>query len=742
MDFDAYRTLIEHLPVAIYRCSPERRRKLLFISESAVQITGYSLQELIQYRSLSSLVRPADWLQVEPVIQQALQDHTHFSVEYRLLQFDGSSCYVLEQGKGVYGATGELLYVVGALIDVSNRRQLEGSLLQSEARYRIIGKLTSDDFFSFKVNRDGSLENEWEIEHIDHTSESLLNVHAIHQLPHDLEEWLLVVHPEDRQWVEQTIREVIDTNRGKTFEYRLVQHDGSVRWMRDRLEPEWDIEQHRVVRLLGATQNITDRKQSEVILQEHEQRYRSLIENVPVVLFRDLRNPNWKVAFLSEQVKELCGYDAAEFTYYGARSWTGLVHPEDQSFLFQQIEKSLTEHQPYTLEYRILHADGSIRWLQESGQGIFSPQGELLSIDGMLFDISERKQAEARSRLQSERERLIGAIAIRIRQSLKLPEILQATVNEIRGFLNSDRVEIACCNTNGVYQVVAESVQPEWSSLLGLDLQDAWFWERLDFYRQGYYEIVHDLTSQALSGDLHSWMQRWQIKSRLAVPILSGKQFWGVIAIHQCSENRNWQNQEITLMEQLANQVGIAIQQAELYRRLEIANRQLEQMAFLDSLTQIANRRRFDEYLEREWRRLRREQAPLSLILCDVDHFKRYNDTYGHPKGDECLQQIARVLEQVSQRPADLAARYGGEEFALILPCTDPNGASQIVESIQERIRNLGIINVNSYLTLSFGVTSIIPSEYASIQTLIASADLALYQAKASGKNCYVVNLA
>jgi diguanylate cyclase (GGDEF)-like protein/PAS domain S-box-containing protein len=742
MDSDVCQSLLAHLPLVIYRCSPERRRKILFMSNAATQITGYSLSELLEQHSLSSLVRPADRLQVEPQIQQALQQGERFAVEYRLLRADGSSCYVLEQGKGVYAASGELLYVVGALMDVSNRAQLEAPLLQSESRYRIIGKLSSDDFFSFRVNHDGSVEKEWEAAQTEPPAEKWLKLHTIDQFPRSLEEWLLVVHPEDRSWVQQTLQDIISTNRGQTLEYRLLEQDGMARWVRDRLEPEWDVQEHRVVRLLGATQDITERKQTEVILQEHEQRYRSLVENVPVVLFRDLRNPNWKAGFLSEQVQALCGYTAAEFTYYGARSWTGLVHPEDQPFLFRQIDKALAERLPYTLEYRIIHADGGIRWIQECGQGVFSLEGELLSVDGILVDISARKQAEAKSRLQSERERLIGAIAIRIRQSLKLPEILQATVNEIRGFLNSDRVEIACCNTNGVYQVVAESVQSNWQSLLGLGLQEPWFWERLDFYRQGYYEIVHDLTSEALSGELHAWMERWHIKSRLAVPILSGKQFWGVIAIHQCSENRNWQNQEITLMEQLANQVGIAIQQAELYRRLEIANRQLEQLAFLDSLTQIANRRRFDEHLEREWRRLRREQAPLSLILCDVDYFKRYNDTYGHPKGDDCLQQIARVLEQVSQRPADLAARYGGEEFALILPCTDPAGASQIVESIQERIRNLRIVNVNSYITLSFGVTSMIPSEFASIQTLVASADLALYQAKASGKNRYVVNLA
>jgi diguanylate cyclase (GGDEF)-like protein/PAS domain S-box-containing protein len=747
MASDVDLSVMSHRPLAVYRCSPGRQRQVQFISDAALEITGYRCQDLLQ-QSLNSLVFSADWQQIEPVIDQALQNRQDFRATYQLVRADGTFCQVLDQGQGIYTSTGELIAIVGALTDVSTPLPLESLVLTVEAPEVESNQLELDQlalqqplypqqiitkFFCLRVNLDGTVKEEGDAE--------VTAVHSLHKSSRSLEDWLVVVHPEDRPWVQESLQDSITDNQGRTLEYRFLESNGMTRWVQDRLEPEWDVEQQRVTRLLGVTQDITNRKIAETASQNLAHRYQSLIQNVPAILFRDLRNPNWKVTFLSEQVKLLCGYDATDFTYYGARSWTGLIHPEDQPFLSRQIETALAERRPYTLEYRIQHLNGSMHWVQERGQGIFSAQGELLSIDGMLIDISDRKQAEARSRLQSERERLLGAIAIRIRQSLKLPEILQATVDEILGFLGADRVEIACCNTNGVYQVVAESVKPEWSSLLGRSLQEAWFWERLDFYRQGYYEIVHDMTSQALSGELHAWMEQWQIKSRLAVPILSGKQFWGIIAIHQCSENRNWQKQEISLMEQLANQVGIAIQQAELYRRLEIANRQLEQLAFLDGLTQIANRRRFDEYLEREWRRLRREQVPLSLILCDVDYFKRYNDTYGHPKGDECLQQIARVLEQVSQRPADLAARYGGEEFALILPCTDAAGASQIVESIQERIRNLRIMNVSSYITLSFGVTSAVPSDVASIQTLIASADLALYQAKASGKNRYIVNL-
>lgn len=172
-------------------------------------------------------------------------------------------------------------------------------------------------------------------------------------------------------------------------------------------------------------------------------------------------------------------------------------------------------------------------------------------------------------------------------------------------------------------------------------------------------------------------------------------------------------------------------------------NQQLYRLASLDGLTQLANRRRFDEYLVQEWRRMVREQTPLSLILCDLDCFKAFNDTYGHPAGDACLQRVAQAITQVVERPADLVARYGGEEFAVILPNTTIDGAIQVAEKIRAEVKALAIAHTNSqvsqFVTLSLGVTSIIPTSNLSFTTLIAVADHGLYQAKAEGRDRIVV---
>jgi diguanylate cyclase (GGDEF)-like protein len=177
---------------------------------------------------------------------------------------------------------------------------------------------------------------------------------------------------------------------------------------------------------------------------------------------------------------------------------------------------------------------------------------------------------------------------------------------------------------------------------------------------------------------------------------------------------------------------------------LQAANQALQDLVYIDALTQISNRRQFDERMVQEWKRLKREQLPLSLILCDVDYFKQYNDTYGHQAGDDCLYNIAQTLANAVRRPPDLAARYGGEEFVVLLPNTSLEGAKDVAKKIQTHILSLQLPHqksaVSQYVTASFGVTSVIPTESITPEQLLLKADRALYQAKAEGRDCIVVD--
>ena len=178
-------------------------------------------------------------------------------------------------------------------------------------------------------------------------------------------------------------------------------------------------------------------------------------------------------------------------------------------------------------------------------------------------------------------------------------------------------------------------------------------------------------------------------------------------------------------------------------QKAESACSELQRLVHLDGLTEVANRRGFDQHLSGEWRRLLREQAPLSLILCDVDYFKRYNDFYGHQAGDVCLKQIAQAIVSVAKRPADLVARYGGEEFAIVLPNTDAEGAVQVAQSIGAEIELLSIPHARSHVsdvvTVSLGISSQVPHPEMSIESLIAMTDSSLYAAKNQGRNTYTL---
>ncbi|MDP8933558.1 MAG: diguanylate cyclase [Cyanobacteriota bacterium] len=409
----------------------------------------------------------------------------------------------------------------------------------------------------------------------------------------------------------------------------------------------------------------------------------------------------------------------------------------------------------------------------------------------------ERQQIEEQLRQQALRERLLGKMIEHIRSSIDAASILQSTVAEVRQFLKTDRVLIYRCQDwasqlDGEEQkgaivagdglpfgyienqnisaalavscfvlVESQSVQAiadvsaadvagsckelladcEMTAVVSVPIWQSGDWETVNKTQES---TVLEAEKNQDAAENYIWLPtsgkpQAQGSSAPDSSAENGKSLWGMLTAYNCSGVREWQQWEIDFLQHLANQMAIAIEQSQLYRQLAIANQKLQQLATTDGLTGIANRRQFDRVLRLEWRRLAREELPLSLIMFDIDFFKLYNEFYGHLGGDDCLRQVAGAIARAAKRAGDLAARYGGEEFAVVLPNTSAEGANAVARKICDGLASLKLPHARSpigpYVTLSCGSATAIPSALESPDTLIRSADSALFQAKTEGKN-------
>ena len=363
----------------------------------------------------------------------------------------------------------------------------------------------------------------------------------------------------------------------------------------------------------------------------------------------------------------------------------------------------------------------------------------------------ERQRSEFTFRQQA----LMKEMLDKIRNSIDLEAILKTTATQIQQFLQSDRVLIHCDESHTSATTV---VSPSADALADCGVDR--FVEAVNLLRRSIF-TESDTVSAVEDTTIASGIQadiRGLVRSYLILPIWVGKSVEctyemlsttsydsdlqtprGILIAYNVNRTRKWPDWEINFLQRLTTQVTIAIAQSQLCCQLQTANQKLQQLAILDGLTGIANRRYFDLVLNKEWQRLAREQQPLSLILCDIDYFKAYNDAYGHQQGDRCLRKIARILRQAARRPADLAARYGGEEFAIILPNTDSQGALFIAQKIMNRLAKAQIPHkkseVSNFVTLSIGITTKIPRPKQSVRTIINVADRLLYKAKTAGRD-------
>ena len=422
-----------------------------------------------------------------------------------------------------------------------------------------------------------------------------------------------------------------------------------------------------------------------------------LLENVPGMIYQYRLDADGssRFPFSTEGVHEVYGL-APETVREDASAVLARLHPRDLDRVLQSIQESARTLGVWEDEYRVLLPGRGLRWVH----GIARPQrveaGGVLW-HGYIHDVTEQRQV--RERLDRLLRNVPGALfQIQLhRDGSKRFPYVSAGVKSVYGLSPQELYEDA-----GLLQArIHPEDLPEWLASTVVSARDLSLWEqefRVLLPERGERWIHAIAQPERVDDDVVQWYG-------YAYDVTEAKQ------------------------QQL---------------RLEATERQLRQLAYVDGLTGVANRRHFDEQLQIEWRHCERSGRPLSLLMIDIDHFKRYNDQYGHQQGDACLQAVAGALRTGLGRAHDLVARYGGEEFVCLLPEVDAAGALSVAESLRAAVQALQLPHASSpvagVVTISIGAASGVPREDGAPAALLARADASLYRSKSEGRNRVVLD--
>jgi len=498
-----------------------------------------------------------------------------------------------------------------------------------------------------------------------------------------LDEWERRLHPDDRERVQADLRRHID---GETPFYenvhRMRRKDGRYQWILDRGRIIERDAQGRPLRLVGTHTDVSEQRQ-------HQERLDRLTENLPGVLYQYQREADGRSHFpyASAGIQDIYGFQPEELRH-DASPVFGRIHPDDLQRVGEGVEQSARTLGIWRAEYRVVLPGRGERWVSGQARPQAVDSGAVLW-HGYIHDVTEAKQ-----------------------QSIQLQEterLLQHLMNEM---------PIGLCMVDAAGRI---------------------------YYRNRRFLELFGYTESEVPTLAQWWLRAYPDASYREQVVRT----WDEALARSAGSGGDISDAEyhITTRDGAQRTVGIGgltfgshylatfIDRTEQKAQSEL----LHKLAYMDGLTGVPNRRHFDQTLQSEWRRCRRSRQPLALVMIDIDHFKLFNDCYGHQKGDECLQAVAAVLRAGFNRSHDLVARYGGEEFVCLMPECDLASARTKALALCRAVQALGIAHQGSQaasvVTVSLGVACQVPDGTVTPQVLLARADANLYRAKAGGRN-------
>lgn len=407
--------------------------------------------------------------------------------------------------------------------------------------------------------------------------------YEVWEVENNYQSWERLIHPEDLPRVLQVLSDYLQGNtQFYEVEFRMLCKAGQWKWIvaqgkvfdRDRAG--------NPVRMAGTHRDVSERKQ----VEEESFRLASQLQEAQKIAHIG----NWEFDITNGTI----GWSDELFRIFGRKKGKApnfqellqQIHPEEREDFACVIKMALENGIPYDIDYRILHPNGEIKYINSKSQALLDRSGQVVRLFGTAMDITDRKLAEETLRQQFLRERLVGTILERIRHSLNLPEVLKTAVEEVRKFLQTDRVIIYHFHSDWNGKVVVESVGEGWTPTFGIDIKDNCFKENyVSLYQQGRIRIIDDIYHADLSQCHIDLLTQFQVKANLVVPILQAENLWGLLIAHHCSGVREWQSSEIESLKQLSVQLAIAIQQSMLFEqaKTEIAERKAAEIALRQS---------------------------------------------------------------------------------------------------------------------------------------------------------------
>lgn len=583
--------------------------------------------------------------------------------------------------------------------------------------------------------------------------------------------WKTIVHPDDLDSSVSRWQNALQVGGPYEIEYRLRGRDGNFRWFLGRANPIRNAA-GEIVKWFGTCTDIENHKQNQQNLEGQikertlqlaetntrlqRELYFQTMEGIPDIVWT--ANPDGAIDFANRKWLDYSGLTAEQSLGEG---WARAVHADDLALAIEKWGSAVLAGSSYEAEYRLRHRDGRFRWFLVRANPIRNSAGEIIKWFGTCTDIENQKQNQqileeqilertaqladtntrlqeemlekdfARNELDQQNERMMSELQKRSERATmlaKMGELLQSCISRDEVFaaalgyapkiFPTARGAVALLDTSRSHAEVLGS----WSEcqLPTTEFEPTECWA----LRTGHPHLV--VAGDSTAPCAHAAGVK---NSYLCIPILAQGETLGILHLQATDDVPQLDPAELSFKTTFAGQVGLSIANIRLREALRM-------QSVRDALTGLYNRRYLEEVLDRETRRAGRAGQSMGILMLDLDHFKRFNDTYGHDAGDAVLRETAAFLLK-NVRAEDFVCRYGGEEFVVILPTADVEGSTTRAEKLRSKIRELSIMHQGKSLgmvTFSIGVAAF-PVHGMSPKELMAAADGALYEAKRGGRD-------